>query len=103
MFSCRYLWLVVLLVFFSGQVLALSDPTQPSSYKAVSKKKRLRVESILFSETRKVAVINGAVVAEGDSIGSAKIIQIDKGSVRISDGGKTTDLMLERMSVRQEK
>ena len=98
------LLLLVSVQLVSAQVvLALKDPTQPSSYRAVSKKQSLRLESILFSDARKVAVINGTVVAEGDSIGNAKIIRIDRDSVRVSSGGNSVELVLHRAAIRQEK
>ncbi len=85
------------------QSVALTDPTQPSNYRAVSKQQTLRLESILFSEARKVAVINGSVVAEGDSIGATTIIHIDKNSVKVRSNGKTAELVLQRAVIRQEK
>ncbi|MEE8057819.1 MAG: hypothetical protein V3T17_08295 [Pseudomonadales bacterium] len=88
---------------FSGTAAALADPTQPSSYRAASKKQSLRLESILFSAARKVAVINGIVVAEGDSIGNAKIIKIDKESVQVRSAGKIVKLVLRHTTIRQEK
>ena len=54
------------------------------------------------SESRKVAVINGNVVAEGDSIGSTKIIQIKSDSVTVNRDGKSKTLELKRTSIRQE-
>ena len=87
----------------SLQVIALTDPTRPSAYRAANNKQNLRLESILFSDARKVAIINGAVVAEGDSVGNVKVIKIDKESVQIKRAGKLDKLILRHTSLRQEK
>ena len=94
---------LVILLFISADVWSLSDPTRPSGYHSVAPEQQgLRLESILFSETRKVAVINGNVVAEGDSIGRTKIIQISSDSVKVNRDGKSKILELKRTSIRQE-
>ncbi|HEB28363.1 MAG TPA: hypothetical protein ENI05_11415 [Porticoccus sp.] len=94
---------LVILLFLSAEVWSLSDPTRPSGYHSVAPEKQgLRLESILFSESRKVAVINGKVVAEGDSIGRTKIIQISRDSVTVSRDGKSKKIELKRTSIRQE-
>ena len=84
-------------------VSALTDPTRPSSYRAASKSQSLRLESILFSDNRRVAVINGAVVSEGDTVGRIKILQIDKNSVRVNNSGNIVELVLHRAAIRREK
>lgn len=76
-----------------------SDPTRPSEYKAASKKSSLRLESILYGPDRKVAIINGKPLAEGDSIGSLTVVRIEKESVSLSNQKK---LVLKRASIRQE-
>ena len=99
------LWtlLVLLNASWSSVVIALEDPTQPPSYHLSSAKKSLRLESILFSDSRRVAVINGKVFSEGESIGNTKVIKIDRDSVKIMRGGKMARLELKRVSIRQEK
>jgi MSHA biogenesis protein MshK len=95
---------VLCLLFVAASAYGLSDPTKPASYHAESVvDKSLVLESVLISSQRKVAVINGAVVAEGDNVGSAKIIKIDKNGVKMNSGGKTLYLKLNNASIRQEK
>ena len=93
----------MLALLISAQVSALADPTRPSGHRSVAKKQALKLESILFGTARKVAVINGLAVTEGDSIGSAKIIHINKDSVTVNSNGRIAELMLHRAAIRQEK
>lgn len=101
MFKISYL--LVLALWWPTMSQALVDPTQPEGYKKERKQTILRVESILFSAARKVAVINGKVVSEGDRVDQAKIISISKDSVKVSSDGKYSILKLNRTSIRQEK
>lgn len=96
-----------LLVILSLSVLAsagfgFSDPTQPSQYRPAAKRVSLKLESVLVSDARKVAVINGQVVAEGEMIGGAKVISIGKDNVRLRKSGKTISLTLEHAQIRRE-
>lgn len=79
-----------------------SDPTQPSQYRVVAKRVQLKLESVLVSDTRKVAVINGQVVAEGEKIGGARVVSIGKDKVRLLKSGKTISLTLEQPQIRQD-
>ena len=86
-----------------GCVSAMAaNPTRPSYYKSQSNKKNYRLESILISDTRKIAVINGVVASEGDEIEGASVISINKKSVRINRGGKVINLVLHSATIRQD-
>ena len=103
MFSVCKTLLLVTVASFSSAVFSLSDPTRPSAYTAVvGKKENLRLESILIGESRKVAVINGSVVAEGDSVDGIKVLKIRKNGVDVSRGGVNSTLKIQRTSIRQE-
>mgnify|MGYP000179797978 CR=1 FL=1 len=104
MFS-RFIFTLLSFVFVVAPVAvhALDDPTRPSSFRAAKKAETLKLESILHSEVRKVAVINGQVLAEGESIGSKKVVHIGKESVRLANGNQELTLTLKRSSIRQEK
>lgn len=91
-----------LLVVTAPVVQALQDPTQPSQYRAVAKRIDLNLESILFSETRRVAVINGKALQEGENLGGAKIVSIGKDTVRVQRQGKTIYLKLKQPIIRQD-
>ena len=80
----------------------LSDPTQPSQYRAAAKRVSLKLESVLVSDVRKVAVINGQVLAKGETIGGAEVVSIDKDKVRLRKSGKTISLTLEHPEIRRE-
>ncbi|MBL4827213.1 MAG: hypothetical protein JKY66_05795 [Spongiibacteraceae bacterium] len=80
----------------------LADPTRPAHYHSKKSKAPLKLESILFSNTRKVAVINGSLVTEGDRIEDSTVLKINKDRVRLKRNGKITELVLHRTTIRQE-
>lgn len=82
---------------------ALTDPTRPAHYRPDEKKQALRLDSILYSDARRVAIINGKVLSEGDSYAGAKLIKVEPHSVLMGRRGKTIKLVLERTNIRQEK
>lgn len=95
--------LMALLTSYSIAALALTDPTRPQGFQQQASKQTLKLESVLIGESRKVAVINGKVVAEGDMVSDAKVLRINKQSVQLSRGGVTSTLALKHTSIRQEK
>ena len=100
----KYRLIILLLVCIAHTAYALNDPTRPSTFKSAKvASKALNLESILISDERKVAVINGSVVAEGERVGVAEIVAINKDGVDVSSGGKNIRLVLESASIRQEK
>lgn len=103
MFRCFLLG--VLLLSLSGNALALKDPTRPTGHRSVpgAVSQSLTLQSILFANSRRVAVINGRVLAEGEKLGDIRIIAINKTGVVISRGGSTQTLRLNTVSIRQEK
>lgn len=99
-----YRWLLLgLSLGCSGAAWALADPTRPASYQHVAGEQGLRLESVLISDSRKVAVINGHVVAEGDRIAGARIIHINRQGVKVSRDGVSRVLVMPHTSIRQEK
>lgn len=101
----RYRTMVIVggLVWSCSLSWALPDPTRPASYQTEAVQHTLKLESVLISEARKVAVINGHVVAEGDRIGSTRVISIHKDRVQVSRGGVSSTLAIKHTSIRQEK
>ncbi len=77
------------------------DPTTPYAFRpaALAKTVRFDVTAIFVSETRRVAVINGKRVTEGDEIDGAIVIKILKDSLQLKLHGKqvTTHLLLARL------
>lgn len=91
-------WLIVYLgVSGIAPVMALSDPTKPASY-VVSKNqgqntvsvdnRELRVQSVLVSDTRRLAVINGRSYGVGEVVDDAEITLIDRSGVTVVRRGK---------------
>ncbi len=100
--------LPVFLTFFVSLAImpvaqALTDPTKPATFQQSAKSESLKLESILFGASRKVAVINGKALSEGDRIDNKTIIRISKDSVQVSDSGVEITLTLKRPTIRQEK
>ncbi len=73
------------------------DPTRPLSYRLPSKaaaKNRWRLDSVLISNKRKLAVINGESVKEQGWIKGAQVTHIESGKVTIMVKGQPQVLTL---------
>jgi MSHA biogenesis protein MshK len=103
-------WLIVFVflvaVILSQSIIAnetLNDPTRPQqsylpdSSKRLPSAEPLRLESILVSPNRKVAVINGVRVAEGDHVEGSLITRINSDSVAINSNGTRRVLTQSRI------
>ena len=78
---------------------ALADPTRPPSFAADAadgeKSEPTRVvQSVLIAPGRTMAVIDGATVRVGSSLGGAKVVKIDETGVILSNSGKLEVLKL---------
>lgn len=93
---------LVLLTAFAPWGMALKDPTQPEQYRPAQQRTSLNLESILYSEDRRVAVINGKALVEGEKLGNARVITIGRDSVRVQQSGKIVYLKLKRPTIRQD-
>ena len=92
-----------LLLLFVQHGVAITDPTQPGHYQpATQKKQSFRLSSILVGPQRRVAVINGKAVSEGDRVGRAMVKKIEKERVLLVSGGKHIQLVPQRATVRRE-
>ena len=79
---------------FSSPALSAdwNDPTRPDNYRASGPRGSApvyRVSAIFTSNDRQVAVLNGRLVREGDRIGRAEVVSIDKDRVTLSVDQKT--------------
>ncbi|MGH1371214.1 MAG: hypothetical protein ACRBBW_04205 [Cellvibrionaceae bacterium] len=75
----------------------MRDPTRPLSYVSPAKvkaKSHWRLDSVLISSQRKLAVINGEFVREQGWIKGAQVTQIENGRVTIMVKGKPKVLTL---------
>ncbi len=79
----------------------MRDPTKPLRFVAESQGlASLSLHSVLISEERKFAVINGKQVKEQELINGAKVIAIQPGRVRLLINGREKELVM-RVSVKQ--
>jgi len=75
------------------------DPTRPYSAQAIaspgSRTTAFNVSAIFVSKARRVAIVNGQRVTEGDSINGAVVVEINKEALRLNLNGKelTTRLL----------
>lgn len=87
---------------------SLRDPTQPpqgaraASAPAADVTSSMTLDSVLFSDQRRVAVINGQALREGDPIQGAQVIHIRPDRVELRVNNTTRTLRLgSGQSVRQ--
>ena len=99
----RYSLLTVLVALLFGPLLAsgqelLRDPTRPSSATPVATTAAgtgtatgvagFRVTAIFTSEQRRIAVVNGQRVGEGDLVDGATVVEILADALRLNFQGK---------------
>jgi hypothetical protein len=88
-------YLATLLLSMTAQAVGadrLVDPTQPAHARAASASEimpAVRVEAILQSGERRLAIVNGKVVRAGDRLGSIQILEVNTEGVRYSQAGET--------------
>ena len=83
---------------------AVPDPTRPPSAREAaswrgagqSESPDWRLESVLISDQRRVAVINGQSVSVGDRVDGAEVVTIEPGRVRLRTDSRQVDLSLRR-------
>ena len=81
---------------------SLADPTRPAQFRGMDSAENYRLESILNSRQRRVAIINGKVLAIGDTLGDARLQSIGVDSVGLQVGAKIISLKLSRQTVKKE-
>lgn len=84
----------ICILFIGSHVNAetLRDPTRPASARAATvndAKASLRVEAILHSGERFVAIVDGKVVRAGDRVGAARIEAIFADGIRYTQAGRS--------------
>lgn len=95
-----------MLLCIAGSAVADSDfrdPTRPwRATVAVSEApKRFVVNAIIVSDERRVAIVNGKRVGEGQVVAGATVVEITKDAVRIDVDGREQTLQLGRGGRRQ--
>jgi len=75
-----------------GSASALTDPTRPTDPASFfgsgtrTTETAWSLQSILFASNRRIAVINGTRVKEGERIGSARVLRIHDSQVLLETG-----------------
>ena len=98
-------WLAVLLLASSagafGQEGALGDPTRPTSLSEPGEARvqavqapRWRLQSTLVADDRRVAVINGHTVSQGERIEGATVVEVRSDRVTLQKDGQRVILLL---------
>lgn len=74
------------------------DPTRPYTARATyaSVPSQFRVNAIIVSDERRLAIVNGRRVGVGDAVGGAKVTAISKHELTLDVGGETRTLRLKR-------
>ena len=104
---CNRLVHFVLLIGLSLSVLANTgekDPTRPLDYRVSRTAVELSLNAILHGGERRLAVINGQRLREGDAIansGGIRVMRIAADSVLVGQSGRQWHLTLNNESVRQ--
>ena len=94
------------LLLISGTVAAMQDPTRPTdpaSYFGQAKTGKgngWSLQSILSSPQRRIAIINGTRVREGERIGSAEVVSIEASYVVLNTGKRNLTLRLRPESIK---
>jgi len=94
----------VLLSGFSSPVLGqevLRDPTRPYavSQRIAVAAPSFKVNAIIVSADRRVAIVNGQRVVAGGSVNGAKVVAIEKGHLVLEkDGKRITSALNDRAS-----
>lgn len=96
----RYLPVGLLMIITAA--VADIDPTRPLNLSTQSRSgvETLRLQSILFSGSRRIAVINGTVLAVGERIGDAAVVKIEAQRVVVDQQGKKRVLTLPNAAVK---
>ena len=110
----RYSILIVSGILLFGPLLTdgaelLRDPTRPWPYSGIpgipvvmqAKAAKFNVTAILVSEKRRVAIVNGQQVSEGDQVDGATVVEILAHSLRLNLRGKEFTALLPPDALRK--
>jgi hypothetical protein len=82
----------------SSSYAVMRDPTMPPYYKGSSAVSHgdnsFNVSSIIYGNGRKVAIINGSIIREGELLKGATVLAITSNTVTLKKGKKTMALHL---------
>lgn len=96
-----------LMLFAATQAHALYDPTRPTDPVqyfgqggSSAARQAWTLHSILRASDRRIAIINGRRVREGERIGSARVLRIDDSQVLLQTGTRRLTLRLLPHSIK---
>lgn len=98
-------YLALLLLASTAQAAAnerLLDPTRPTHAKAPAAPRStsaMRLEAVLMSSDRRIAIVNGQVLRAGDRIGDVLIEEVFADSVRYTRAGQSQLLRLQERAL----
>ncbi len=96
----------LLLLFVPIASFPIEDPTRPISMMQIRQSHSLvlpELTSILNSQHRRLAIINGYVLAEGDEVAGIRLLGIDAYGVVLSvDGGEPIAISLGTLNIRKD-
>lgn len=75
-----------------GQEAPIGDPMRPAlrtPASAADRQSALRLEGIVFSETRRLALIAGEYLKEGDSLFGMRVERIERNAVTVRSDSRT--------------
>lgn len=85
------------------QAETLQDPTRPATVKAVAQSVEpgaLQLEAVMGSGARRIAIVNGKVVREGDRVGAAVIEAIGSDFIRYTRNGRSETARIAKNNLR---
>jgi MSHA biogenesis protein MshK len=86
----------------------LADPTRPASMPAVTLPTlatssavtgKLKLEAVVHSNQRQLAIVNGKLLRVGESLGDVRIEAISNDAVRYSQAGRSHTLRLAEQAI----
>ena len=95
--------IVTMLVAAAGSAAApaaeiASDPMRPDTLQSIaaSAPARYRVNAIIVSDERRIAIVNGQRVGVGDALGDATVVSISKAEVILDVDGSRQSLRVNK-------
>ncbi len=92
----------------TSSAIEFADPTRPTYLNSdgeaqqESVRNKYRLNSILVGEHRKLAIINGQRVREGDRVGDARVSRINQSSVTLLIQGATVTIALSAHDIKSQ-